>query len=163
MRIPMKYLLIAAGAALLSGAAIAPVLAQPGHGRGGPATRLFETFDTNQDGRLTQDEINAARQGQLNRFDADKNGQLSLAEYQALWADAMRERMVRNFQAHDRDGDGNVTVEEFQRRFNDLVSEHDQNGDGAITRDELRPRGRMHGHGRDGGRDGGPRPDRDDG
>jgi hypothetical protein len=160
MRIPKKYLLLAGAAAILTGAAVAPVLAQPGHGRGGSGMSMLETFDTNDDGRLTQEEIDTYRQQQLSRFDRDQNSQLSIEEYQALWAEAMRERMVRQFQRHDRDGDGQVTVEEFQARYTDLVADRDDNGDGAITRDELRPRG--HRHGRDGGPQGrGPGPDGD--
>ena len=49
----------------------------------------------------------------LAEFDADNDGSLTLEEYQALWLDAMRERMVDRFQAHDDDGDAIVTVEEF--------------------------------------------------
>jgi Ca2+-binding EF-hand superfamily protein len=155
MRIGKKHLLIAAGIAVLSGALVAPVLAHGWYGRGGPGMGLLETFDTNSDGRLTQAEIDEARAQQLGRFDADRNGQLSLAEYQALWADAMRERMVRGFQSHDRDGDGNVTAAEFQERFTDIVSRRDENNDGALTADELRFHGRRdgRGHGRDGDRD----------
>lgn len=151
MRITKKQLLFAGAALALAGAIALPALAQPGHGRGGPGMSLLETFDTNNDGRVTQEEIDTYRQQQLARFDADGNGQLTLEEYQALWADAMRERMVRQFQAHDRDGDGNVTVEEFQERYAEVVSNRDDNNDGALTADELRGRG--HGR-RDRDRDG---------
>lgn len=164
MRIPKKYLLLAGAAAILTGAAVAPVLAQPGHGRGGPGMSLLETFDTNDDGRVTQEEIDTYRQQQISRFDRDQNSQLSIEEYQALWAEAMRERMVRQFQRHDRDGDGQVTLEEFQARYTDLVADRDDNNDGALTRDELRPRGRHHHDHDDGpprGRGPGPGPDRD--
>ena len=156
MRIPVRPILLVGGLALLAGAVAAPVLAQGWHGRGGPGPSLFETYDTNKDGKLTQAEVDAARQQQLTRFDQDGNGQLSLQEYQALWLDAMREAMVRQFQAHDRDGDAVVTVEEFQARFSDLVRDRDDNNDGELTQDELRPRGHGRGRGRDRG------PDRDD-
>jgi Ca2+-binding EF-hand superfamily protein len=159
MRIALRPVLLAAAAALLAGAAVAPVLAQGWHGRGGPS--LFDTYDTNEDGKLTQAEVDAARQQQLTRFDRDGNGRLTLEEYQALWLDAMREPMVRRFQAHDRDGDAVVTVEEFQARFSDLVEDRDDNNDGELTQDELRSRG--HGHGRDRDRDRDRGPDRDDG
>ena len=62
---------------------------------------LLESFDTNDDGKLTQAEIDAARKANLTKFDTDGNGELSLDEYQALWADAMRRAMVRQFQAND--------------------------------------------------------------
>ena len=78
---------------------------------------LFEAFDANQDGTLTQAEIDQARQAKLTEFDRDGDGSLTLEEYQALWMDAMRERMVDRFQAHDDDGDGMVTAEEFGERL----------------------------------------------
>lgn len=152
MRTTSRYLILAgAGLALLAAAAAAPVLAHNWHGRGGPGMMgLIDTYDADGDDRLTQAEIDTARQQQLARFDGDGNGRLSLAEYQGLWAEAMRERMVRQFQGHDSDGDPGVTLEEFQARFADVVQDRDGNGDGALTADELRRHGR-----------GGPRGDGD--
>lgn len=149
--------------ALIGGAALAavPAIAGGGHrGPGGPGPNLLKQFDTNDDGKLTQAEIDAARQARLEPFDADKNGALSLAEYQALWLDAMQRAMVRAFQANDLDGDGSVTVVEFQARFADIVEDLDRNGDGELTRDELRRPGRggPHGWGPP-GRHGGPGPE----
>lgn len=154
MRLPYRTILIAGGVALLTGAAVTPVMARGWHDRGpgpgGPgATRMFERFDTNQDGRVTQEEVNNARRDQLTRFDRNGDGQLSLEEYQALWLDVMRPMMVRDFQRHDADGNAQVTVTEFQARFTDMVTEFDRNNDGAVSRDELRPRGRDDGPGRD--------------
>jgi Ca2+-binding EF-hand superfamily protein len=151
-------------AALVGGAALAtvPAIAGGGHrGPGGP--NLIQQFDTNDDGKLTQAEIDAARQARVTEFDADKNGALSLEEYQALWLDAMQRAMVRAFQAHDADGDGSVTIVEFQARFADIVEDLDRNGDGELTRDELRRPGRGGPHGwgppgRHGGPERGPGP-----
>ena len=53
------------------------------------------------------------RSSRLAAFDQNNDGRLTLEEYQAMWLDAMRERMVDRFQAHDDDGDAVVTVEEF--------------------------------------------------
>ena len=46
----------------------------------------------------------------------------------------MRERMVDQFQAHDDDGDGMVTAEEFGERFDRIMSRLDDNDDGAGDR-----------------------------
>jgi Ca2+-binding EF-hand superfamily protein len=63
----------------------------------------------------------------------------------------MRERMVDRFQAHDDDGDGLVTAEEFGEPFTRMLSRLDENGDGELSRDELRDRHRDRD--RDGDRD----------
>jgi Ca2+-binding EF-hand superfamily protein len=129
---------LALGAAVFAGASLAD-----GWGRhhGGGGARFFEQFDANQDGRLTQAEIDQVRQSRLAEFDQNGDGSLSLEEYQALWMDAMRERMVDRFQAHDDDGDGIVTAEEFGEPFDRMVSRFDRDGDGEVTTDEMRRRG----------------------
>ena len=88
---------------------------------------------------ITQEEIDrGALEDRLAEFDADDDGSLNLEEYQALWLDAMRERMVDRFQAHDDDGDAIVTVEEFGERYGSMVRRVDRNDDGQITQDDLR-------------------------
>jgi hypothetical protein len=138
---------LALGVTALAGATLA---GGGHHGRGhGGGAWLFENFDANDDGRLTQVEIEQVRESQLAEFDADGNGSLSLEEYQALWLDAMRERMVDRFQAHDDDGDGLVTAEEFGERFDGIVSHLDDDGDGEVTMEELRSRYRDRDRGDD--------------
>ncbi|MGH6896233.1 MAG: EF-hand domain-containing protein [Geminicoccaceae bacterium] len=138
---------VALGATVLAGATLA---GGGHHGRGHQGGAwLFENFDANDDGRITQVEIEEVRQGQLEEFDADGDGSLSLEEYQALWLDAMRERMVDRFQAHDDDGDGLVTVAEFGERFDGIISHLDDDGDGELTMDELRSRHRDRDRGDD--------------
>jgi Ca2+-binding EF-hand superfamily protein len=109
-----------------------------GYGHHGGAEGLFETFDADDDGRLTQAEIDQARRAKLTEFDRDRDGSLTLEEYQALWLDAMRERMVDRFQAHDDDGDGRVTAAEFGEDYSRILSRLDDDDDGTVTREELR-------------------------
>jgi Ca2+-binding EF-hand superfamily protein len=141
MRYPTIALLALGAGALMSVQGAAPALAGGGHhGRGGSGLALFETFDTNRDGKLTQAEIDAVRTGRFTAFDKDGDGKLTLQEYELLWVDAMRPRMVDRFQGHDDDGDGAVTIEEFSEGYARIVYRLDANGDGEITRDELRAR-----------------------
>lgn len=106
-----------------------------GEGRG-KMMRQIQAFDLNKDGSVTQDEIDQARKAQIDKFDANKDGTLSLDEYQALWMDQMRERMVDAFQKHDNDGNGQVTPEEFNKRFSGMVERLDRNGDGKLNADD---------------------------
>ena len=102
--------------------------------------RLMDRYDANQDGKLTQAEIDETRRNQFARFDADGDGVLTLAEYQALWLDVMRERMVHGFQRHDADGDAKVTPAEFNKRLSRLIERMDRNDDGVLDKNDHRRR-----------------------
>jgi Ca2+-binding EF-hand superfamily protein len=165
MRTRTKLMLAAGAIALGSTALVSASMAGAGgrghhHGHGGPGggygMRMFEMFDTNQDGQVTQVEIDELRTSRLAEFDQNDDGNLTLEEYQALWLDAMRERMVDRFQDLDDDGDAIVTTEEFVEPYNRAVQRMDHNEDGAITRDDMR--GRPYDRDRDPGGD----RDRDD-
>jgi len=55
----------------------------------------------------------AAMQARLAEFDADGDGSLSLAEFEALHAAMIRETTVDQFQHLDADGDGRITEAEM--------------------------------------------------
>ena len=111
----------------------------PGGHRGKRAMRMLKQFDTNNDDRLTQAEIEEVRDGRFATFDANGDGTLDLKEFEALWLETRRERMVDRFQRLDADGDAIVTVEEYNEPFENFVARFDRNGDGALSRDD-RPR-----------------------
>lgn len=112
-----------------------------GHGRGFAMLRMAEDFsdryDTDKDGKISQEEINANRAQWLADADANKDGKLTLEEFQTLWVRAHRERMVRGFQVFDRDGDASVTLEEYARPLDKIVTAMDQNDDGVLSREDL--------------------------
>jgi hypothetical protein len=108
--------------------------------------KLLKELDANADGSLTQAEIDEGRAAQLAKYDSDKNGSLSLKEFESLWLDMMRSRMVDRFQDLDEDGDAQVTGGEFAEPFAGMVERHDRNGDGALSKDD-RPKRSSRGHG----------------
>jgi hypothetical protein len=113
------------------------------HGmRGGPGMGagmdFMEQFDTNKDGSLTQAEIDQVRKDKLTKFDASKDGKLDLKEYEALWLDAHRQQMVRDFQRLDTDGDAIVTGDEYSKPFSKMVELRDRNSDGKLNKDDAR-------------------------
>lgn len=113
-----------------------------GHGRGFAmmhmADNFAERYDTNKDGKVSQEEIDTNRTQWLGDADANKDGKLSMDEFQTLWARAHRERMVREFQRFDRDGDAGVTLDEYRRPLNNVVATMDQNNDGVLSQDDLK-------------------------
>jgi hypothetical protein len=129
-----------AGLSLLLTAGLAN--ADRGHGwRHGGAANLTERYDANQDGRVSQDEINANRTQWHGDFDRDKSGDLSLAEFEQLWLKARRDQMVREYQDFDRDGDGKVTADEYRSPMANTVANMDRNGDGVLSQEDRRRRG----------------------
>jgi len=154
MKNSTKYILVAGAVVIVAGGVIAGhgVFHPVGYHRAGfhgggfhgqagfRGQRLFAAFDTDKDDALTQPEVDKARRVQFAKFDKDGNGSLGLEEFQALWLDVTRERMVDRFQRHDDDGDAKVTPEEFNKRFGHIVRRLDTDGDGKVTRADLRER-----------------------
>lgn len=70
-------------------------------------------LDGNADGTIAPDEMDAGLASALGTYDADKNGTLSLAEFEAFHSALTRSRTVDRFQALDEDGDGQVTAAEL--------------------------------------------------
>lgn len=111
------------------------------HGRG---AEMMRRFDANDDGAITQAEIDNLRTEKFQQYNGDGNETLNLEEYEQLWLDWMRERMVDRFQHLDADGDGEVTVEEYERPTHRLIERLDRNGDGQLSREDRRVRHRGH-------------------
>lgn len=138
-----KIVIVAvAGLAVIGGAAFAQKGWKHGfRGHGGMGfEQMSERYDTNKDGKISQEEIDANRTSWLGEFDADKSGALALAEFQNLWLKARNQQMVREFQQFDRDGDGQVTLDEYKLPLSKIVAEMDQDKDNALSDDELYPR-----------------------
>lgn len=80
---------------------------------GGQNSYAMRMFDSNMDGTLSPEELTAGIQGEVETYDTDKNGTLSLEEFAVMYAAHTRIMMVRTFQMHDEDGDGQVTKAEM--------------------------------------------------
>lgn len=115
-----------------------------GHGPGGRAMALFDELDQNEDGALTREEIAATLGQKLETYDGDADKTLTLKEFEGLWLEHTRSRMVDAFQFLDDDGDGKVTDAELKQPFERMARFADRNGDGKIDRDDMR-RGRERG------------------
>jgi Ca2+-binding EF-hand superfamily protein len=100
---------------------------------------MTERYDTNKDGKISQEEIDTNRASWLTEFDGDKSGALALTEFQNLWLKARNQQMVREFQQFDRDGNGQVTLDEYKLPLEKIVAEMDRNNDKVLSDDELSP------------------------
>jgi hypothetical protein len=56
--------------------------------------------------------------------------------------------MVREFQRFDRDGDGRITLEEYQRPMGNFVERLDRTDSQSLSRDDFQRRGMKQRHGR---------------
>lgn len=139
---------IVAGIAVVGAASIAgAVKARGGFGHhggpwggGGRMMMLMEQFDANDDGKLTQAEIDEVVRSRLAAADGDGDGKLNLEEFQPLLVEIMRPRIVDSFQFLDHDGDAAITQEEIDRPLARMVSHLDRNDDGELTEDEMQRR-----------------------
>ena len=111
-----------------------------GHHGGQRGEMLFRTFDADKDGTVTAAEINAETERRISGNDANGDGALSLEEFQGVWMEMMRSRMVDAFQRFDDDGNGVITKAEVDEKTSWMMSRMDRDGDGKITREEQRPR-----------------------
>jgi len=125
-------------AGLIAVAAISALTAATGvhaQGQGGMGKGLIERADGNGDGKLSLDEYKAGRAQRFSRMDADSDGKLSLAEIdQAAQGMPRRSEMLK---AADTNGDGLVTLEEFNASSKGEFAHLDADKDGFVTADEL--------------------------
>ena len=155
-----KIILAGAVVALVIAGAVGVTKAREGfmghsmqNGRHGMVTKLFDRVDADKNGAVTQAEVNTLRKTEMAKFDASKDGKLSLDEFENLWLSYVRERMVDHFQRLDSDGDAMVTSDEIATPLNWMMSWLDRNDDKKLTRDELSRhdslKGRNHHRGKD--------------
>lgn len=111
----------------------------------------FNRVDTNNDGFLDRNEINAAgtkavaeaqekvdekAQQEFSKLDVDKNGQLSLTEFKAAARVAAKSSPDQALQRLDANKDGRISGAEFKAQMLASFDRVDLNKDGKITPDE---------------------------
>ena len=111
----------------------------------------FNRVDTNNDGFLDRNEVNAAGaravqeaqenldekvQQEFNKLDVDKNGQLSLTEFKAAAKVSAKASPDQALQRLDSNKDGRISSAEFKAQMLGSFDQLDLNKDGKITPDE---------------------------
>lgn len=127
-----------------------------GHGKMGMAQDFAERYDTNKDGKVSQEEINANHALWLAEADTNKDGKLSLEEFKPLWLRAQNQRVERAFEKLDSDSDANISAAEYGQPLEKMMAHMDKDEDGALSMQEMQRHGkkggwgkRMHGNGYD--------------
>lgn len=103
--------------------------------------RMLKRVDTDQDGKISKAEADAAGTKFFARLDDNGDGKIEDNEmpqrHSARFGGKMFDRM-------DADQDGKVTKAEFQAAGEKMFQRMDKNGDGVVEKDEMqKPRGDM--------------------
>lgn len=130
---------------------------QDGEGRmGHRMAGMMEKVDANKDGNISRAEHDAMRAAHLAQLDANNDGYVTYAEHKA----AMEARMQAGFtKRHDKNGDGRVSVDEIGGHGEGMFERMDANNDGIVTPEEMKAghagmrKGMRHGKGPAAGND----------
>jgi hypothetical protein len=119
---------------MLAGAASAapngPAPMGPGMGPGmGPMADVLKAMDTNGDGQISKDEIDAAAKKNFDEANTDGGDGVTIQEFEPYFWKQHREMMVRAFQRFDRDGDGKISADEMKAGMERMADRMEQMGD----------------------------------
>lgn len=114
-----------------------------GHGmmQGGHMQNMakkIKEIDTNDDGIISLNEVQAWQTSKMTNYDTNADGQMDLGEFEALWIEQKRSHMVDKFQNFDEDGDGQITSDELAAPLNFMFERFDKDGNGEITKQEMK-------------------------
>lgn len=129
----------AAVVALVGGAALAQDRTQNDRPR---ESRFVRFLDTNGDGKVSLEEINAEQKRLIAAADVNGDGKLSVDEFRRRGRLFMRLRATTLFDLMDANGDKQLSEDEITKPSARWFARYDANGDGAIVSDEL-PQRRM--------------------
>jgi Ca2+-binding EF-hand superfamily protein len=140
VRLTSTLALAALLGATLSGS-VALAETGPGGDRGAMFLEMFDEIDTNGDGQLSQEELEAHRLARFTAADTNKDGKLDAAEVAAAelarFTAEQEKRTARIIENRDADGDGTISAEEMgegpmERHFARI----DADNDGSISKAE---------------------------
>jgi Ca2+-binding EF-hand superfamily protein len=107
---------------------------------GPPPNLMFSIIDVDGDGVITKAELRKAIV-QLRKLDADKDGNLTLAEVSPFGGPmgpmGNPAQFIQTVMANDKNGDGQLTADETPDNLKPLLHDADLNNDSVVTRDEL--------------------------
>lgn len=133
------------GAAMVASAGFAVAQGKGGHGE----RPSFEEVDTNGDGKITRDEMQAHAATRFGEADSDGDGAISREEMIAQAMARVETRVDRMMGRMDADDDGKVSQAEMQKmrdkHMGRMIERMDSDGDGTLTKEEF-GKGHRKGH-----------------
>lgn len=109
-----------------------------------PFEKLLEKFDVNQDGAISQDEVQSVHQVLFKAGDTNTDGFLTTEELDAVHAKERETHLTEKFAELDINGDGGISAEEASAETasghgrHRHLTEMDANGDGLVTLEEMK-------------------------
>ncbi|WP_321392340.1 EF-hand domain-containing protein [Emcibacter sp.] len=111
-----------------------------GHGKHGSMGMFRELMDADGDGNISKQEIAKFHEDRINQADRNKDGSLSLEEFdvmqEALMEEAKKLHLKKKFDRLDANGDGRVSAEEMTAHHGMMFDRMDRNDDGMIGPDD---------------------------
>jgi len=151
VKIPAKKFLLAGAAVVLLGGAIAAAgyAAQSGHGRHhGHGSHWLESMllpmDSDNNGSITRAEIESGAAAKATEIDTNKDGSITAEEVVADREKQRLQRLADEIKAMDQDGNGAVSVQEYENAQIWRMARLDRDGNGTIDPEELMPRKGPH-------------------
>jgi hypothetical protein len=104
------------------------------------AEKYFDRLDQKKQGFFTVADMQRIEGKVFTRTDDNKDGQLTLSEYNYGIPDERQDvidRFTKRFRLADADTNGRVTMEEYMQFCANVVASADANQDGMVTKEEF--------------------------
>lgn len=104
------------------------------------AEKYFDRLDQKKQGFFTVADMQRIEAKVFTRTDDNKDGQLTLSEYNYGIPDERQDvidRFTKRFRMADADTNGRVTMDEYMQFCANVVAAADANQDGMVTREEF--------------------------
>jgi Ca2+-binding EF-hand superfamily protein len=109
---------------------------------------MFEIMDTDRDGKITAQEMEAVRMEKFSEADSNGNNQIDMSEFEGMWMGRIRDQILSAFQNHDENNDGAISQDEMAKPMSSMVYWLDKNNDGVIEKSEMPGRHGKYGMGK---------------
>jgi Ca2+-binding EF-hand superfamily protein len=105
---------------------------------------MLMPMDSDKDGSISRAEIESGTAAKATEIDANKDGNITVDEVVAYREKQRLQRLADEIKAMDSDGDGKVSLTEYEAAQVWHLARLDRDGNGTIDPEELMPRKGPH-------------------